>query len=475
LMVSNGKQFVGREHERRVLDELYNVNNSDLLAVLGRRRVGKTHMVKQILAGRIDFHLTGIEGSSKETMIKAFVKKLNQISRQSKRAPESWIEVFELLKDFLAKQPVKKKKVIFLDELPWMDSHLSGFLQAFEFFWNDWAVDQNILVVICGSSTSWMIDHIMENQGGLHNRVAKYLYVKPFTLSEVEAFFIKRNIRLSHYEIIQIYMAVGGIPYYLEQVMKGESAIQAIDRILFSEESTLKYEFKNLYRALFANHEKYEEVIKALSTKRRGLSRNEIITATAITNGGGLSKILDELEECSFIKSYLPYGKSKRDTLYRLIDEYSVFYYQFSPDVRKRGSFINLLTSPKLKAWQGFSFETLCMKNADKIKDALKIGGVFSEENSFIYKDKKEGGFQIDLLIDRSDNIINICEMKYYTGIFTLSKIEAEKWRHRKEQFRIVSKTKKHLMTTLVTTYGLKQNQYSLGVVDNVVTIDDLF
>ena len=224
------------------------------------------------------------------------------------------------------------------------------------------------------------------------------------------------------------------------------------------------------------NYENYKAIVKVLSAKRKGLTRQEIIDASNITNGGGLSRMLTELEESSFIKSFLPFNKEKKDTLYRLVDEYSVFYYQFNPQKNPAGSFIKASISPKYKSWAGFAFESLCIKHSYRIKKALGISGIFSTESSFYFKGtKKEAGFQIDLLIDRSDNSINICEMKFYGKEYELSKSESETLRKRRELFRGKTATKKYLINTLISIYGLKVNANSTGVIDKVVVMDQLF
>jgi uncharacterized protein len=372
--------------------------------------------------------------------------------------------------------PKNKKKVVFLDEFPWICNHRSGFLQAFEYFWNDYAVNKNITIIICGSSTSWMMKYVLNNKGGLHNRITKYIKLRPFTLGETERYFQAKGMRISQFEISKLYMALGGVPYYLNEVKPGFSSIQNIDQILFSENSTLKNEFGNLYKALFDNYSVYEEVIKVLSTKRTGLSRLEIIKYTKITNGGGLTKILNELEEYDFIQNYVPFGNEKRDGLYRLIDEYSMFYYQFNPNKNNEGTFLGLNDSSKMKAWWGFAFETLCLKHTKEIKDALKIGGIFTTESSYYIKGSEtETGFQIDLLINRNDNCINICEMKYSQDLYEVTKIDAEKIRIRREQFRKKANIKKQLFNTLITTYGLKTGMYSAETFENTITLEQLF
>jgi uncharacterized protein len=472
------QNFVGREDELHLLRSLEKQSKSDLVAIIGRRRIGKTSLVKKAYQNQFSFHFTGIKNANKEAIIKAFVDK---IAEQSKSKfpiapPDNWLDVFRLLKNHLVSLKSPKKKLVFLDEFPWMDSPKSGFLSAFEYFWNDWAVDQNIIIIVCGSSTSWMLNNVVNNRAGLHNRISKYIRLEPFTLRETRQLLYAKGIKFPDYDIAQLYMALGGIPYYLNEVEKGESVVQNIDRMLFSEKSTLKNEFQNLYRALFDQYEKYELVVSVLSTKLKGLTRQEIIEATKMSNGGGLTRILAELEECSFIKSFQPFGKEKKDTIYRLIDEYSLFYFQFYPQKNPAGSFIQMSSTTKYKSWAGFAFESLCIKHIRQIKQGLGISGIFSTESTFFAKGSAdEAGLQIDMLIDRSDNAINLCEMKFYASIYELNKKEAEKLRSRRELFRAKTKTKKFLINTLITTFGLKTNEYSASAVDKALNMEVLF
>jgi len=472
--------FTGRAAELSILRKLMTTNNAELVAVVGRRRVGKTYLIKHGLGKHFSFYYTGIKNTSTAEQLTAFCLKLSSYDKRSKRqiAANNWIIAFDLLKQLLSKGRTTKKKVIFLDELPWMAGHKSGFLSAFEHFWNDWAVNQNVIVVICGSATSWMNRHIINNKAGLHNRITKYISLKPFDLSETEAYFKAQKINMPRFQIIQIYMALGGIPQYLKEVEKGESAAQTIDKICFSAQALLASEFSNLYRALFDNYEKYEEVVKALSKKKKGLTRKDIIKFTSLTNGGGLSRVLRELEECSFIETYLPYGKRERETLYRLVDEFSIFYLSFMVNHRGSGqhTWMKISQSAQYKAWAGYAFEGICMKHVDKIKAALGISGVYTEHSSYVIKGtESKQGAQIDMLIDRQDNAINLCEMKYYSDEIVLTKAMSEKLRKRRELFREQTKTRKYLFTTLVTTYGLQKNKHSIGVIDQVITLNDLF
>jgi AAA+ ATPase superfamily predicted ATPase len=472
--------MLGREYESARLIEALATGQSELIAIIGRRRVGKTFMVKTVFEKQLRFYQTGMNNGPKEEQLLHFSEKLTEYGKGNipLKTPETWSEAFGQLKLHLLGYKGKTKQVIFFDEIPWLATHKSGFLEALDYFWNDWASTANIVVVICGSAASWMLEHIVNNKGGLHNRITKLIRLNPFTLSETKTYLVSRGIQLDHYQLSQIYMAMGGIPHYLKEIKPGESAIENINRICFEKDGLLRNEFPNLYAALFDHAHNHIEIVKALAQKWKGLTRQEIIDATKFTNGGGLTKVLTELEESGFISTILPFGKKKRETLYRLSDEYTLFYLAFieKTNAANKETWLSISKSASYHAWAGYAFESLCLKHVAKIKEALGISGTFSNESGYTLKGTKEQpGTQIDLLIDRDDRAINVCEMKFSNTEFLITKEYAKSLRTKKEIFRQATGTKKLLITTLITTYGLIPNDNSIGLVDKLVTADALF
>ena len=473
--------MIGRKQERQQLDNLLTSSKAELLTIIGRRRVGKTYLIREHYKKKIIFEFTGTQYANKKNQLKKFARKLQEYTNSSLpiATPDDWAAAFILLKTWLKNQkPTKQKPVIFFDEVPWIASKRSVFLNEFSYWWNDWASQQNIVVVICGSAASWMIDKVVNHKGGLHNRITEYIHLQPFTLAEVKAYLAAIPLHLDHYQVIQLYMSIGGIPHYLQHIRKGESATQIINRLCFHKNGILRNEFNNLYAALYEGHERHVAVVKALSTKWKGLTRKEIIQLTKLPNGGGLTQILTELKSSSFIMEMIPFGKKRKDTLYRLIDEYSLFYLKFIEGERAGEKDIWLQTAQNnpYKIWRGYAFENICIKHVEAIKSSLGITGVQTENSSFRHiGTAKEEGIQIDLLVDRNDQCINLCEMKFYNDDITLTKVDAEKLRRRRSRFQQITKTKKTLFNTIVTTYGLTPNQYSSSQVDNVVNMDTLF
>lgn len=472
---------MGREEEMKILKQALQSNEAGLVAVYGRRRVGKTFLIRSYYKEHIAFELTGMyEGSLKE-QLQQFSKSLQTTTRSTLpfTPPENWIAAFHALEQHLATKNKRRKLVVFLDEFPWLDSRKSGFLPAFEHFWNAWASRQpNLLVVICGSAASWMIRNIVNNKGGLHNRITQKLRLLPFTLAETDAYLKGRGVHLDQYQILQVYMAFGGIPQYLKSVHRGDSATQTIEKACFTKDGILTGEFNNLYSSLFEKADSHIKVVKALASTGKGLTRQEIIDVCGLSSGGRATLMLEELEESGFIRSAVPYEKAIKDAIYRLIDEYSLFYLRFMDKTRSSGkdTWSKLTAGGSYKVWSGMAFEAICMKHIAQIKKALGIEGIHTTESAWRYvPGKGNPGAQIDLLIDRADRCINICEIKYYNTEYVIEKAYAGELQKKLDVFREKTKTKKTLFLTMLTTYGIKENSYSASLVQKSLAMDFLF
>jgi uncharacterized protein len=473
---------IGRIEEQKEMNQLLETQNADLLMVTGRRRVGKTFLVNEVYKENIVFKFIGTQYASRKNQLIKFTEKLQEFGGENfiNEKPQNWGDAFVQLKKYLLSlRKTKRKRVVFFDEFPWIDHQHSGFLEEFSYWWNDWASNQNILVVISGSATSWMVRKIIQNRGGLHNRVTRRIHLEPFTLSETKSYIKTINKGVSDYDILQIYMCMGGVPLYLSQLKSGESAAQAIHRICFSKSGLLRTEFNDVYASLFDSHHNHVSVVKALAKKWSGLTRSEIAKMSKLTDGGGLNRILEDLEESSFIVKIQPIFNQKKEVIYRLADEYSRFYLHFI-EGNKYGQIENWLkfqTSSKIyKAWQGYAFETICIKHTNTIKKCLQIGGVLSTTNSFYKKgDNNEEGFQIDMLINRADNAINLCEIKFYEDVIQYNEKLAQSLRTKRSRFRELSKTKSSIFNTLITTFGINKNEFNDSEIDNVIDMKCLF
>ena len=473
--------MIGRKKELEILANAYASKKAELIAVFGRRRVGKTYLVGSFFEGKIDFELTGLKDGTKQQQLRNFAYSLKDVQKLEDLPPPpiDWLEAFHQLKTYLESlDNTEKRKVVFIDELPWMAGGRSDFLTGFSYFWNSYAAKANIIVVICGSATAWMIQKIINDKGGLHNRVTRRIHLQAFTLAETEAYFQEKHIAFDRYQLLLLYMTMGGIPHYLDQVEGGKSAIQNIDDICFQPQGLLRTEFDNLYSALFNNSDRYESIVSALSSTWKGMSRAEIISKTKMSDGGGLTMMLQELEQSGFISSYIPFGKKKKDTLFRLTDCYSLFYLKFIRDIplKETISWQSLSKTQTWITWSGYAFENICFHHIDNIKAALGIAGVHTNQYSFLAKTTDEiEGTQIDLLIDRQDSVISLCEVKFYNDELILTKEDADNLRRKKSIFRHITSTKKQIFIVLITTFGLIKNKHSLGLVDNVLDMNALF
>ena len=360
--------MIGRKEEIGIIEQLYSSKKSELLCVAGRRRVGKTYLIRNSLNQKLDFELVGMKDANLATQLQNFQIQLARVFTKISSLPpvQNWLEAFELLNEYLASFTATKKKVVFFDEFPWLDSPKSGFKSAFAHFWNQHASAQNVLVIICGSAASYMIDKVLNDRGGLHNRVTKYINLSAFTVNETKLFLSHKGIQLNTYQIIQLYMVFGGIPHYLNQIEKGLSAAQNIDAQCFQSNGFLKNEFTNLYQSLFRKAERHEEIVELLSKKTKGLNRNQLAEQSSLSNGGALTKVIQELEQSGFITSYHPFGKKNKDKVYRLTDYYTLFYFKFIAPAKNptKGYFMTLQGLQSYKTWAGYAFENLCLQHA---------------------------------------------------------------------------------------------------------------
>ena len=452
----------------------------ELIALFGRRRVGKTFLIRQYLGHALVFEFAGTKDASLVAQLGSFQKALGQAIGNDKiyQHPAKWADAFEQLSHYLTPKLATARCVVFLDEFPWLNTHKSGFLPAFDHWWNSWGTKQNnLVVVICGSAASWMIQHIVNNKGGLHNRITRKISLLPFNLKETEAFLHSRNVQMDRYQILQLYMVMGGIPHYLKGVKKGESSTQAIDRICFTKDGLLTNEFKNLYHSLFDDATRHLAIVKALAKNNAGMTRTEIIEKTALTSGGTISGLLEELIESGFVTDWQPYAKKSKDTIYKLADEFTYFYLKFMAGIRSSGEGIwqSFASGQSWRSWSGVAFERVCLKHLPQLKKELGISGVYTEESAWRARSGSEKGAQIDLLIDRKDHVINLCEMKYAESEFIIDKTYASALENKRNVFKSQTKTKKSIYLTFVTTFGITDNDYARRLIQNSITMDSLF
>jgi uncharacterized protein len=471
--------MIGRANEQKILNKMLQSTESEFVAVIGRRRVGKTYLIEEFYKDHLVFQMSGHKDFTNQEHMKIFVEKMktNFPKLKLKERNSSWLNIFLNLIQCLESEILKsdRKLVVFFDELPWLCKQKSTFLSALGYFWNDWARKKNIVLVVCGSAASWMLSNIVKEKGSLYNRVTKLIKVNPFTLSETKEYLQSKNIHYNIDQLIQIYMIMGGIPYYLKEIEAGISAVQNIQNICFSQNGLLTHEYSNLYDALFNNSKDYKKIIEVLFTKKRGLTKIEISEAAKLTPNGEFYDKLEELVECGFVVEVQDLSGKTKSNLFRLVDEYSLFYHQFIKKNKSKSDdyWFSQFNSPIYHVWSGYAFENFCLRNFDKIIEALRIGGMKLNVGSFyIKKSASSDGAQIDFLLDRADDCINIIECKFYKQEFYLSSDEAKKIKRRKAVFEYQSKTKKQIFITLVTLGTLIPSRESIGLIDQEINVE---
>lgn len=480
-------RIFARQRELKALERIYASGKPEFLAVYGRRRVGKTFLIREFFKAKgTYFALTGVKGASTHKQLKNFSAEFERVFGQTpvKTSLKSWLEAFTSLRKAIAAMKSSDRIILFFDELPWLATPRSGFLEDLDHFWNRYmSEDKRIILVVCGSAASWMIRKVVHNKGGLHGRLTAQFRLLPFDLKETEEFLKMQGLTLNRKAIADIYMAIGGIPKYLTYIQKGQSPLQIIGQLCF--DGPLIDEFTELYASLFEGYQRHVSIIKALAEHPGGLTKLEIAKAAEKTPGGRMNLVLEELEESGFILPIKEFGKKKKERRFRLVDEYSLFYLKWSSKAKENNLrvnddqfWMNISNTPLGRTWAGYAFEILCLKHLPNIKQALGIAGVLTSASSFVYKAPKKGherGVQIDLLIDRADNCINLCEIKYSNEEFTVNKAIDKELREKKTIFQEQTKTKKSIFITLIAPYGVKKDAGHFEVVDVALTLDSLF
>lgn len=484
------EEIIGRSRELSLLKELFNSKKAEFIAVYGRRRIGKTFLIKNFVEKQscVFFHITGMRGGALRDQLDQFAKRIGQVFYDSPTVvpKTSWLDAFEDLLTAMNKVRKNTKIVLFLDELPWMATPRSKLVAALELFWNQyWVFDNRIKLIVCGSATSWIIDNIINNKGGLHNRVTRSIHLKPFMLYEVEDYLKSKKIRLNRKQTLDLYIALGGVPLYWSYIRKGRSAHQVIEELCFHSDGPLVKEFPRLFESLFGDATPYIELIRLIAKQRYGIGQAQLITKSKLPDGGGTKKRLNQLEEAGFITSLIPYGHKDKGIYYVMDDEYCLFYLHWiEPNLKliakksmNKGFWLAQSQSFAWKAWAGISFESTCYKHIDLIRRALNIdAGAIAATWRYVPRvNSDEDGAQVDLLFDRLDDVITICEIKYSIHPFSIDKAYSSNLLKKLNVFKRQTRTKKQLFLSMVTTEGLKPTIYSDEFITGEVTLEDLF
>lgn len=469
--------IVGRKKEIAQIDQYYKSGKAEFIAVYGRRRVGKTFLVRQYFKNQFAFDMTGVMEGSKAEQMTAFHTALKAYGYKGTKN-QNWIDAFFALRQLLESRIEEGKRcVVFIDELPCLDTQKAGFVNALGHFWNNWANWQSeIMLIVCGSATSWMVRNIIDNHGGLHDRITHEIHLHPFTLSETEEFFAKNGFVWNRLSIIQTYMAVGGVPYYMSLFDRKDSPATGLDRLFFSENAELKKEYRRLFSSLFKNPQPYLEIISLLAKHPEGMTREEISVGLKTSNNGRLGDMLTDLIYCDFLRKYNVREKKIKAAsgIYQLVDFYTIFYNTFaSKNIVEEHFWTRNVNTLEINTWHGLAFERVCKAHMQQIKAALGFASVSTEFYTWKSKQTEEGA-QIDIVIDRADNTINICEVKFSEDLYSLNKEEYMKIQNRIKAFKEVTGTRSSIIPTMITTFGMKDGMYSDQIIAKV-DMDDLF
>jgi AAA+ ATPase superfamily predicted ATPase len=466
------KRFVGRKREIATLNACASDSQSHFVAVYGRRRVGKTFLIRNAFNDHFTFYTTGLaKGSLKEQLTVFSMSMKDSFGIETLVIPNTWMEAFRILIEQLEANNAAKK-IIFIDELPWMDQRNAKFMNALEYFWNSWASRRSdILLIVCGSSASWMINKLIKNKGGLHNRVTVKIKVNPFTLKETQEYLEAIGCQYDEVQCLETYMCFGGIPYYLSLFNKDWSATQNINYLCFSENAPLKSEYQIIFQSLFDHPENHVRILEAIGTKNKGLQRSDIVKLSRVSDGGGLTRILSELEESGFIRKYHNFNKKSREVIYQLTDAFTIFYQNFfiDPKYNDANTWLNLINTPIYNTWSGYAFEILCLNHASEIKKALGIEGILTNISTW-----QNPNAQIDLVIDRADKVINLVEIKYAQSEYLITKNYDHNLRNKMAEFKEATKTRKALWLVMLTPFGLKNGPYN-GIAQKTLTAQIFF
>lgn len=480
--------IVGRKKEISLFAEAITAKSAEFIAVYGRRRIGKTYLIKQFFGAQkgIFFELTGLNDGGLKDQLANFSVALGSVfyAGAEMAVQKSWMDALRQLTNAIDQAPANKRIFLFFDELPWLCTRKSGFLSALEYFWNThWSHRKKLVLIVCGSAASWMLENIVYARGGLHNRITMNVPLLPFSLKEAEEYLAFHGHRLSREQVLQVYMVTGGVAHYLKAFKKNYSVVQNINALCFQRNGLLFTEFEKLFHSLYEFPELYINLIRAIGKKSNGISRDELVKTTRSSDGGYLNVMLKSLEEAGFISAFLPLGHTRRGVHYRLVDEYVLFYLNWIEPLHKKtrvttttSYWTKVVQTPEWYSWAGYAFEAICWKHIDAIKSALELDAIHVNWGDWRYKPEKPNqGAQIDLVLDRDDGCVTLCEIKHTEKAFTITKAYAKTIANKQAVFKTQTRTKKQIQWCLITANGMTRNEYSHDLIDHVVVLDDLF
>jgi len=490
-------EIIARKKEKKVLADILWSKSAELLAIYGRRRVGKTFLVRNFfesLDNVIYFEMAGQKQESGEYaplkyQLGNFKYQFERTFSKEIQVPQSWQEAFNILKKEVDRfDDANVKLILFFDELPWLCSPKSGFFEALDQAWNtSFERQHNVKVIVCGSAASWMLKKIVHAKAGFSRRITHKIQLPPFSLKETKEYLTFKGFDLSLMSIAEIYMIFGGIPYYLNFMNPHKSIYQNIEDECFDISGRLVDEYHLVFDSLFNHSNNHKKIVEFIASRQKGVLLKELTKQFSSLKGGSLSRIIDNLVGSSFIKKTAPLYNEKKGTTYRIIDEYILFYLKWiksapqsiieSPNTLY---FQSIAQKNAYSSWKGFAFERLCLKHEYQIRKALGIHKILTMPSMvYFYDEQGKRSSQIDLLFERADRVITICEMKYSETEYSLKKSDIKSMMHKKKDLRrylsAKKKGQKDIHICYITSNGVKHNQNFYELQPSVLHLNDLF
>ncbi len=471
-------KIIGRKAEKKELEQCEKSKKSELVCVYGRRRAGKTYLVEQTFGDYFAFRAIGLEKGSIKDQLKAFNQRLQECGDEVRKVPQNWFEAFSRLDKILSRDDIilspHGKKIVFFDEFPWFATQRSDFLLAFEDFWNRRGTQSGDLVfIICGSATSWIIKNVLEDSGSMYKRVTAQIFIKPFSLAETKLYFDDNEFDWSKEQIMEFQMVFGGLPFFMSLMNENESFRQNIDRLLFRPNALLQDETDKLLESTLKKSPVYGQILGELSSHLYGMKKSECQEKLNIPVGT-FTRAVEDLIKCRYIVEYTRNYEKSNPLYIQLVDPYLLFHFHFLSNRKRITSYEDLSSNIGLYSnWRGHAFEILCFHHLDQIKKSLGISGVKTECFSWTNSEDKEK-IQIDMVIERDDKITNICEMKCTDQPFVMSKEDDLSLLRKRDIFKEKTRTKNSIRIVLVSAAGLSGVAHTEHISD-VITLGDLF
>ncbi len=472
-------KIISRKEEKKDLEYCERSKKSELICVYGRRRVGKTFLVEQTFRD-FAFRAVGLEKGTTKQQLKSFGQRLIEYGDDIKQTPENWFEAFSRLDKILSGESIRRslngKKIVFLDEFPWFATKKSDFLVAFEDYWNRRGTqDGDLLFIICGSATSWIIKNVIKNTGNMFQRVTKKICVEPFTLAETELFFKDREFDWSREQIAECQMIFGGLPFFFDLMNTSQSLVKNINRLLFDKDALFGDETKKLLDATLSESPIYEKILSKLAFARYGIKKSELQVEIAAPNGT-YGRAVQDLVDCGYVIEYKKKYEEYNPLYIQLVDPFLLFHYHYLSKEKRIDSYEDLIGNiGRYDNWRGTAFEILCLNNTASIKSALGIRGVKTECYPWYNStDKKNERVQIDMVIERADKITNLCEIKYTNKPFVIDASYEQELIKKRDIFKEKTGTSQALKVIIISAAGVSGTRYT-SYISDIITLDDIF